>query len=167
MFQNMLCESICGKEPEAVAEVCGGKEYPDIHGIVRFYETPYAGIVIAAEIFDLPVESRETPAFFAFHIHENGDCSDAFAHTGNHYNPENHQHPSHAGDMPSLLTGNGYSWLCFLDSCLSISQVIGKSVVIHGGVDDFTTQPSGNSGKKIACGVIQAAKTLSCNGICL
>lgn len=156
MFQNMLYDSICEKNPEAVAEISGGTEYPDIHGMVRFYETPFSGVVIEAEIFDLPVESRETPAFFAFHIHENGDCSADFANTGNHYNPENHPHPSHAGDLPSLLTGNGYSWLCFYDSCLSISQVIGRSAVIHGGVDDFTTQPSGNSGKKIACGVIQA-----------
>ena len=59
------------------------------------------------------------------------------------------------GDMPPLLTGNGYSFLCFFDSCLSLSQVIGRSVVIHGGVDDFTTQPAGDSGMKIACGVIQ------------
>lgn len=155
MFQNMLCNSILEKEPEAVAEIFGGTEYPDIHGVVRFYETPFSGVVIEAEVFDLPVGSREAPAFFGFHIHENGDCSADFANTGGHYNPEHHSHPSHAGDMPPLLTGNGYSWLCFYDSCLSIAQIIGKSVIIHGGVDDFTTQPSGNSGQKIACGVIQ------------
>ena len=158
MFQNMLCNSILEKEPEAVAEICGGTEYPDIHGRVRFYETPFSGVVIEAEVFDLPVASRETPVFFCFHIHENGDCSGDFANTGGHYNPKHHSHPAHAGDMPPLLTGNGYSWLCFYDSCLSISQLIGRSVIIHGGVDDFTTQPSGNSGQKIACGVIQAGE---------
>lgn len=155
MFQTIICDSIRDQEPGAAAEISGGGECPDIHGIVRFYETPYSGVIIEAEVYDLPVSSRETPAFFGFHIHEKGDCSADFANTGGHYNPEDQMHPSHAGDLPPLVSGNGYSWLCFYDSCLNLSQIIGKSVVIHGGADDFTTQPAGNSGKKIACGVIQ------------
>lgn len=156
MFQNVM-SSICGNAPQAMAEISGGTDYPDIHGVVLFYEAPYSGVVIEAKIYDLPVETRETPAFFGFHIHENGDCSDNFANTGGHYNPEDHPHPSHAGDLPPLLSGNGYSWLSFYDSCLSITQVLGKSVIIHGNVDDFTTQPAGNAGEKIACGVVKGS----------
>lgn len=155
MFQNMMCRTVCEKLPSAEAELSGGKDYPDIKGIVKFYEAPYSGVIIEAEVFNLPMESRATPAFFAFHIHENGDCSNNFANTGGHYNPAGHEHPSHAGDMLPLLSGNGYSWMCFYDSCLSISQIVGRSVIIHAGVDDFTSQPSGNAGAKIACGVIE------------
>lgn len=154
MFQSMICHHLCRKRPAAMAELSGGTEYPDIKGMVSFYEAPYSGVLIEAEIVNLPIESRDTPAFFGFHIHENGDCSENFTKTGGHYNPKNHLHPAHAGDMPSLLSGNGCSYLCFYDSCLTITEVLGKSVVIHGGVDDFTSQPSGNSGDKIACGVI-------------
>ena len=96
--------------------------------------------------------------FFGFHIHENGDCSDNFANTGSHYNPQNQIHPNHAGDLPSLLSNRGYAWTVFFDSYLTIPEIIGKSVVVHKLADDFSTQPSGNSGTKIACGVIQPWK---------
>ena len=90
------------------------------------------------------------------HIHEYGDCSGSFERTGNHYNPSGQPHPGHAGDMVPLLGNAGYAWTAFYDKRFAIQDVIGKSVVIHSGADDFTTQPSGGSGTKIGCGEIRA-----------
>ncbi len=52
------------------------------------------------------------------------------------------------------VVNNGYAFSAFLTDCFSLSEVMGKTVIIHGNPDDFTTQPSGNSGEKLACGVI-------------
>ena len=95
------------------------------------------------------------PAFFAFHIPENGDCSRNFENTGAHYNPDNVPHPEHAGDLPPLLSNDGYAWMVFYDSFLTLPMILNRSIVIHRNPDDFTTQPSGNAGEKIACGVIE------------
>lgn len=150
-FMNLMHDN----SPQALALVYGSNKYPDLKGTVRFYQTPYEGILIAAEFYHLPSENTDSPSFYGFHIHENGDCSDDFAKTGSHYNPLNQPHPKHAGDMPPLLSCNGYSFMTFYAEQLTISQVIGKSVIVHEKPDDFTTQPSGNAGNKIACGVIR------------
>lgn len=150
-FMNLMHDN----SPQALALVYGSKKYPDLKGTVRFYQTPYEGILIAAEFYHLPSENTDSPSFYGFHIHENGDCSDDFAKTGSHYNPLNQPHPKHAGDMPPLFSCNGYSFMTFYAEQLMISQVIGKSVIVHEKPDDFTTQPSGNAGNKIACGVIR------------
>jgi len=146
---------LSGAEPDAIAVLKGGSAYPDINGIVKFFALPEAGILIAVEISDLPDGTNEdTPTFFAFHIHENGDCSADFANTGNHYNPDNVPHPEHAGDLPPLLSNDGYTWMIVYDSFLTLPMILNRSVVIHQNPDDFTSQPSGNAGEKIACGVI-------------
>lgn len=64
-------------------------------------------------------------------------------------------HPLHVGDLPPLLENNGYAYMSVLTNKFKISDIIGKTVIIHDMPDDSTTQPSGNSGKKIACGVIR------------
>ena len=89
------------------------------------------------------------------HIHENGDCTSPFDKTGNHYNPENTSHPNHSGDLPPLLSNKGYAWIAFWDNRFTISEIKGKSIVIHSMSDDFRSQPSGDSGEKIGCGVIK------------
>ena len=93
------------------------------------------------------------------HIHEGGACTgDGFADTGGHYNPAGADHPCHAGDLPPLFaTGGGRAELRVLTDRFSVREIIGRTVVIHSGPDDFTTQPAGNAGSKIACGVIQPA----------
>ena len=93
--------------------------------------------------------------FFGFHIHEVGDCSNDFKNTGNHYNLNEQPHPKHAGDLIPILSTDGYCWMCFYDNVLALPEILGKSVIIHSKPDDFTSQPSGNSGDKIACGVIK------------
>lgn len=144
--------------PQAMAWVRGNAQNPRISGLVKFYDTPYGGILVEAEVFGLPnITTPGSSNFYAMHIHEVGDCSQNFTRTGAHYNPANQPHPQHAGDMPPLLANQGYAWLSFYDKRFTIAQIMGRSVIIHENPDDFTTQPSGNSGEKIACGVIRPA----------
>lgn len=141
----------------ALAWVTGNDSFPRLSGLVKFYETPYNGVLIEAEVFGLPdMTSEYTSNFYGFHIHETGDCTKPFDKTGNHYNPANLPHPDHAGDLVPLLGNEGYAWCAFFDRRFTIPEIIGKSVIIHNHPDDFTTQPSGNSGEKIGCGVIRA-----------
>lgn len=143
-------------KPNAVAWVTGNRQTAQISGLVKFYDTPYDGVLVEAEIFGLPDQSsRSSSAFYAMHIHENGDCSDDFSRTGDHYNPDGQPHPDHAGDLLPLLSNRGYAWSSFYDKRFTIDEILGRSVIIHAMPDDFLTQPSGNSGAKIACGVIR------------
>ena len=96
-----------------------------------------------------------------FHVHEKGDCSapDAMS-AGGHFNPMGKQHGGHAGDIPNLKTdGQGRVRGSFEVSGMSIGSgagdVIGKAVVVHRDPDDYKSQPAGNSGPRIACGVVQ------------
>lgn len=150
--------SALNTKPCAQAEVCGSGKYPDIKGTVMFHRA-CGGVLVHAEIDCLPQKccSCSNP-FFAFHIHEGteckGDADDPFAKAKGHYNPDNCKHPCHAGDMPPLLNADGKAVLVFLTDKFTVSDILGKTVIIHGMPDDFTTQPSGNAGEKIACGVI-------------
>ncbi len=153
--KNYFLSLLSNDEPDAVAVIKGNNMYPDINGVVKFFALPESGILIAAEVSDLPDgRDEDTPTFFAFHIHEAGNCSGNFEQTGTHYNPDNVPHPEHAGDLPPLLSNDGYVWTVFYDSFLTLPMILNRSLVIHQNPDDFTTQPSGNAGEKIACGVI-------------
>lgn len=140
--------------PIAVAFLNGNPSHPTLYGKVSFYNTPFGGVLINAEIRGLP-DKQEISNFYGMHIHEFGDCTPPFDKTGNHYNPDNTEHPWHAGDLPALLGNSGYAWMCFYTERFTISEILGKSVVIHSMRDDFTSQPSGDSGNKIGCGAIQ------------
>lgn len=142
--------------PDAAAWIKGNTQNPRLSGMVKFYHTTYGGVLVEAQIFGLP--NAETPGssnFYAMHIHESGDCSDDFAHTGMHYNPKDAPHPDHAGDMPPLLGNQGYAYSVFYDKRFTIPEIIGKAVIIHEKPDDFTSQPAGNAGEKIGCGEIR------------
>lgn len=139
--------------PQAVAWVTGAAGSP-LSGLVKFFKTPYQGVLVEAEIFNLP-NPNEYSSFFAFHIHENGDCSNNFQNTGGHYNPGGMPHPEHGGDMIPLLGNQGYAWMSFYTKRFTIKDIINRSVIIHSHPDDFTSQPSGNAGTKIGCGVIR------------
>ncbi|MDE7268760.1 MAG: superoxide dismutase family protein [Lachnospiraceae bacterium] len=148
-------------KPKAVAWIRGNAENPQLSGIVKFFQTPYAGVLVETEIFGMPnIVTQFSSDFYAMHIHENGDCTLPFDKTGNHYNPTNEPHPHHAGDMVQLMANQGYAWLSFYDKRFTIHEIIGRSVVIHKMPDDFMTQPSGNSGEKIGCGVIKSADNM-------
>ncbi|MDY2699631.1 MAG: superoxide dismutase family protein [Lachnospiraceae bacterium] len=150
-LQNLIYE-----RPDATAWVAGNAANPQLSGLVKFYRTSYGGILVEAEIFGLPnIKEQGSSDFYAMHIHEFGNCSDDFQRTGEHYNPSGRPHPYHAGDLLPLLGNQGYAWSAFYDKRFTIEEIIGKSVIIHSGHDDFTSQPSGNSGAKIGCGEIR------------
>ena len=108
------------------------------------------------------------PGKHGFHIHEKGDCSapDA-ASAGGHFNPTHQHHGGpdsverHAGDFGNITvdaSGKGHlDWKGKLKFS-GAESIIGKSVIVHEKEDDLKTDPSGNSGARIACGVIEAAK---------
>ncbi len=107
-----------------------------------------------------------TPGKHGFHIHECGDCSapDGSSAKG-HFNPGKHNHggPSakerHAGDLGNLNANDkGVADYERSDSTIHLSgdnNIMGKSVIVHEKVDDYKTQPTGNAGSRIACGVIK------------
>lgn len=156
-YGNQFTQMLAERRPGALALLSGEDNAAGPKGYVRFYEFPEGGLLIQGEFFCLPVFAGEKgPSFFGFHIHENGDCSHHFTKTGDHFNPTKQPHPRHAGDLPPILAWNGYAWCAFFAEGLTISDVLNRSVIIHSRADDFTSQPSGNSGTKIACGVIEA-----------
>ena len=111
-------------------------------------------MLVAAELSGLP-ENCDS-GFFAMHIHEGESCcGDGFSETQGHYAPCGKDHPHHAGDLPPLMAyDGGKAYLAVRTDRFCVRDVIGKTVVIHSGPDDFLSQPAGNSGAKIACGVI-------------
>ena len=144
--------------PSASADIRGSDEYPAIDGKVSFYQTT-AGVLVSIQILGLPVSDvpcRES--VFSFHIHRGSLCTgnqeDPFKDALTHYNPSGCEHPNHAGDLIPLFGNNGYAFQIFLTDRISVDEIVGRTVIIHLNPDDFTTQPSGNSGKKIACGQI-------------
>ena len=146
------------RRPDAQADISGGRENPRLRGSVRFYQTPQ-GVLVLAEVSGLPDRGcRCEDNIFAFHIHSGGSCAgsadDSFSSALGHYNPERCPHPAHAGDMPPLFSNNGYALQAFLTDRFTVREIVGKTVIIHDHVDDFTSQPAGNAGERIACGVI-------------
>ena len=135
----------------AKATVRGGSAAPGIFGQVCFYQKRNY-ILVTAHIRGLPETSS---GFFGFHIHEGENCDGAnFVTTANHYNPSGIKHPSHAGDMPPLIYCNGRACQSFITDRFKVKDIIGRTIVIHNMPDDFNSQPSGNAGIKIACGMI-------------
>jgi Cu-Zn family superoxide dismutase len=114
------------------------------------------------------VSGLKPNAVHGLHIHEKGDCSSPDAMSaGDHFNPGSQPHGNpassrhHAGDLPSLeADGNGTARISFQSMTLSLagtSDVVGRAIVVHRDPDDYSSQPSGNSGPRLACGVIAKA----------
>nr|MDD6336077.1 superoxide dismutase family protein [bacterium] len=146
--------------PGAVAVIKGSPKYPDIRGRVLFFPKCH-GVLVVADIWHLPDSGDPCKgAIHALHIHEGGCCTGTqekpFADVGAHFNPNGCPHPYHAGDLPPLFAHHGHAYSAVLTGRFTLEQIIGRSVIIHSGVDDFTTQPSGNAGEMIACGGIRA-----------
>ena len=78
-----------------------------------------------------------------------------FSATGGHLGGEIAPHPRHSGDLPPLLSRGGRAYMAVMTDRFSVSDIVGRTVVIHSSTDDFKTQPAGDPGKKIACGSIQ------------
>ncbi len=133
------------------ANIEGNEAAPDLKGVMFLY--PYNnGTIVEIEVINMPKDDSHP---YALHIHEGNSCDDNdFESAKGNYNPKNQPHPMHAGDLPPLFSNDGYSYMRLYTNKFTPEQVIGRTVIIHNGADDFKTQPSGNSGAKMACGVI-------------
>ncbi len=135
----------------AIARIRGEATAPALQGEVRFLQRP-DGVLVTVEVSGLP---QETP-FFALHIHEGRSCQGrGFPRTGGHLNGSMQPHPRHQGDLPPLLNVGGKAYLSVLTDRFTLPEIIGRTLVIHSGADDFRTQPAGNAGPKLACGMIR------------
>jgi Cu-Zn family superoxide dismutase len=136
-------------------------------GIIELKTAPM-GLALTARLTGLP------PGPHAFHIHEKGVCEGDFSSAGGHFNPTNAQHGfmnpdgSHVGDMPNLVVPSNGALDVELfvagaslksSSQVSLNDDDGSAFVIHAGVDDYVSDPAGNAGGRIACGVINVKAT--------
>lgn len=149
----------------AMAKLQGDPANTGFSGSVTFSPAPDGGVHVVADVKGVP------PGKHGLHLHANGECVHGdeagkhFSSAGGHFNPANAPHacpptdPRHAGDFGNIevdASGNGH--LDFVSKDISVAagatSVVGKAVILHAGADDCTTQPTGNSGDRLACGVI-------------
>ena len=129
-------------------------------GNVTFRQEAAGGIRVIAEVSGL------TPGSHGFHVHETGDCSAPDATSaGGHFNPHQTSHGKvgegeyHSGDLPSLEAGaDGNARVDVVLESIVLDgdhSIIGRGLIVHADPDDYTTQPTGNAGARVACAVIQ------------
>jgi Cu-Zn family superoxide dismutase len=130
-------------------------------GTVTLEQTP-SGVLITGALSGLP------PGEHGFHIHAVGRCEPDFQAAGSHYNPMDRQHGfrnprgPHAGDLPNIHVGaDGRAAFDFVTGAVTLRggqapllDRDGSAVLVHAGPDDYATDPAGDSGDRIACGVI-------------
>jgi superoxide dismutase, Cu-Zn family len=131
-----------------------------ITGKITFTQQP-DGVLIVGDVDGL------TPGKHGFHVHEHGDCSASDGSSaGAHFNPTNKKHGGpddpdrHVGDLGNMVAdANGHAHYQRVDKVISLNgkdTIVGLSIIIHADEDDYKTQPTGASGTKIACGIIEA-----------
>jgi superoxide dismutase, Cu-Zn family len=132
-------------------------------GVVELTQTPH-GVLFQVDL------SGITPGTHAFHVHGMGKCEPPFKSAGDHFNPDGKKHGllvadgAHAGDMPNLhVPDSGKLTVEILNVTVTLAkgpknslfQEGGTALIVHAGVDDYKTDPAGNAGDRIACGVVQ------------
>lgn len=151
--------SYMGAERSALmGELHGSADFPKLEGLIHAYWLDGA-LYLQAEFNGLPPDR-----VFGFHVHEGIICGasgekEPFKEAGGHMSlcPEGTwcgRHPYHAGDLPPIISDStGYAAMQVFLGKAQISDYSGKPIVIHYMPDDFNSQPAGNSGKRIACGI--------------
>jgi Cu-Zn family superoxide dismutase len=154
------CAATGGPGPHAVANLAPTAGNAT-SGMVHFTAVGGGRVRVAGEVRGLRPNLEH-----GFHVHEKGDCSSPDAMSaGGHFNPTNAPHGRHgsgghhAGDLPSLrANASGVASFSFESSTIALgtgpADVLGKGLVVHRDPDDYTTQPTGNSGARLACAVI-------------
>ena len=135
---------------------------PKLHGNILLSVLPNKKIKIVGIIHGL------TPGMHGFHVHAIGDCSDAtdgFKKSGGHFNPSHANHGSlldgHAGDLGNILADKkGNSSFTIIVNKFNLKEndafsIIGKALIVHAGVYDEETNPAGNAGPRVLCGVVE------------
>ena len=151
----------------ATATLTGAPGDADFSGSVTFTDDGMGGVKIEAHFSGV-----DTPGLHGLHIHETGDCSHDpaggkhFSSAGGHFNPAGAEHacpptdPRHAGDLGNVTIGSdGSAHLEMTSNLIALSganSVVGRAVILHAGEDDCKTQPTGNAGDRLACGVVQS-----------
>jgi Cu-Zn family superoxide dismutase len=147
--------------PRAVATLAPTTANSTANGTVTLSANHDGTVMIEVALKNVP------PGVHGFHIHEKGDCGDSGNAAGGHFNPAASQHgdpaspPHHAGDFGNVTAdANGNVNATFtshsitLDNTMATSAV-GKAFILHANPDDLKTQPTGNAGGRIACGVVE------------
>ncbi|MHA6882113.1 superoxide dismutase family protein [Ralstonia pseudosolanacearum] len=139
------------------------KSGSNVQGTIKLLQQGDNRVAMAVDIAGLPPNGM-----FGFHVHEKGDCSSPDGMSaGGHFNPTGQPHgdprsgPHHAGDIPMLqsdASGKAVGSIVLNGVTLTpgATSVVGRAVVVHAGMDDYKSQPAGNSGGRVACGVIVA-----------
>ncbi len=149
-------------DPDKAIAVLHPTQGSEVSGSVTFGESG-GSVKVVADISGL------TPGKHGFHIHEFGDCSDAkAASAGGHFNPGKHNHGApdasdrHEGDLGNIeADASGKAHLELTDKALKLTGsngILGRAVIVHEKADDLKTQPTGDAGGRLACGVIGVAK---------
>jgi superoxide dismutase, Cu-Zn family len=156
------CSSAPGSGPRASTQL-QARSGSSVAGTVWFVTQGDGKVKVEARVSGLNPNQQH-----AFHVHEKGDCSapDAMS-AGGHFNPMGHPHGApgqmrHAGDMPALQAdASGTATATFTTDGMSVgtgsTDIVGKALIVHAKPDDYTTQPTGNAGGRIACGIITLA----------
>ncbi|MFC0774936.1 superoxide dismutase family protein [Terrimonas alba] len=147
------------------AEAIISGTYPDttVTGTAKFTTGKNSKVKMVLDI----TAAAKAGKSVAVHLHEHGDCGDSGKMAHGHWNPTNAQHGKwgqgsfHSGDIGNVkLDSKGKGTVTIETDLWTLGgkwdkNVLGKAVIVHGGVDDFTTQPTGNAGSRIGCGVIK------------
>lgn len=157
--ERLVLRHLADTLPTAVAYISGSREYPRIQGVMNFYQMSF-GVYVVYSFTGLPFEKDKCGNnILGLHIHEGQECrgnkDDPFANAGGHYNPNGCPHPQHAGDLPPVFVNDGYAFGAVFTHRFNVNELWGRTVIVHSKRDDFTSQPSGDSGVKIACGIIR------------
>jgi Cu-Zn family superoxide dismutase len=157
-----LCAAGCSMKPVAagpaavatLASISGSSATGDVH----FMQLADGSVEVKVDI------TGASPGIHGFHVHDKGDCGDNGNAAGPHFNPAGMAHgspstmPHHAGDFGNLtFDSTGTVHHTFVTRSITVSAgtdtVVGHAIVLHENADDLVSQPAGNAGKRIACGV--------------
>ncbi|MES2417381.1 MAG: superoxide dismutase family protein [Bacteroidota bacterium] len=171
LFMTGICLAImvssCTREGKLIAEAkLNATSTNEAIGTAKFYGLADGQIKMDLEI-NFP---SRADSIVAVHFHEHGDCGNMGENTHGHWNPTNEAHGKwgssayHSGDIGNIqLDSVGHGSVVMATDRWSVvasdvRNIIGRGIIVHGGTDDYATQPSGNSGPRVGCGVIEAVK---------